>query len=297
MVVGSVALDTVETPLCRYRDSLGGSAVHFAMAARHFSKVRLLGIVGKDFPEDHVKLLENAGIDISGLEIKQGLTFRWEGRYSQDMNRRETVSVALNLFGDFKPMVPEAWKDTPFVFLANASPWTQLSVLNQVERNTFVLADTMDLWIETEKKGLMELLSRVKAISLNDSEARALSMESNLIKAGKRIQEMGPEIVIIKRGEHGATLFTGDRVFPVPAYPTMEVCDPTGAGDSFAGGFMGALAETAGTDPSSLKKALVYGTACASINVEHPSVDGLLNATRETLERRRIILQEILSFG
>lgn len=294
LVVGSVALDTVETPRGLYPDTLGGSAVHFAMAARHFARVRLLGVVGEDFPEAHLRLLDQAGIDLAGLERRPGKTFRWSGKYAEDMNSRETLSVSLNVFADFQPVIPEAWRESRLVFLANGAPATQLAVLDQLACDAFVMADTMDLWIRTAWEELVALIGRLQGLALNDSEARLLTGEGNLIAAGRKVQAMGPEVVLLKRGEHGATLFAGKSVVPVPAYPTELVVDPTGAGDSFAGGFMGALAEQGERTLPALHRAVLLGTAAASLNVEAPSVDRLARADRALLEARYQALRAML---
>jgi sugar/nucleoside kinase (ribokinase family) len=286
LVVGSTAFDTIETPGGERRDCLGGSAVYFGLSAALFGPVRMVSVVGKDFPKEHVRLLSDRGIDVSGLEVVDGLTFRWHGRYSADMNQRETLDVRLNTFGDFKPKLPQPFRTTPFVFLANGSPATQMSVLDQMEKPRFVVADTMDLWIDTRKSELEELLGRVDGIILNDAEARSLSGLHNLIRAGRKVMELGPKIVIVKKGEHGSFLFSEFFQFALPAYPVETVMDPTGAGDSFAGGFMGFLAEAGTVSIWTIKQAMAYGTVAASIDVEAFGVDALATCTRAQVDRR-----------
>ena len=293
LVVGSTAFDTVETPFGVAKDCLGGSATYCALAARMFTKVRLVSVVGQDFPAEHRRLLREHGIDLAGLEQKPGKTFRWHGRYSADMNARTTIDVQLNTFGDFAPVVPAAFTDTPFVFLANGAPSTQLSVLQQMRAPTFVVADTMDLWIERERDALQELLRKVHGVILNDAEARQLTGESNLIRAGRRALELGPSLVIVKKGEHGCFLFSPWFHYALPAYPTERVVDPTGAGDSFAGGFMGYLASSDSVSLWNMKRAVAYGTVTASLTVEGFGVERLAAADRAAVDRR---YQELLQF-
>ncbi|MSR37663.1 MAG: sugar kinase [Planctomycetes bacterium] len=286
LVVGSTAFDTVETPHGTAKDCLGGSSIYFALAARMFTKVRLVSVVGQDFPAEHRQLLTQHGIDIAGLEEKPGKTFRWHGRYSADMNSRTTIDVQLNTFGSFQPKVPNSFQDSPFVFLANGAPATQLSVLQQMHAPKFIVADTMDLWIERERDGLLELLRKVHGVILNDAEAKQLTGESNLIKAGKKVLALGPSLVILKKGEHGCFLFSNYFHYAIPAYPTESVVDPTGAGDSFAGGFMGYLDGCDHLNFSNMKRALAYGTVTASLNVEGFGVSRIAAADRATVDRR-----------
>lgn len=293
LVVGSTAFDTVETPHGTAKDCLGGSSTYFALAARLFTKVRLVSVVGQDFPAEHRQLLTQHGIDIAGLEEKPGKTFRWHGRYSADMNSRTTIDVKLNTFGSFQPKVPSSFQDSPFVFLANGAPATQLSVLQQMHAPKFIVADTMDLWIERERDGLLELLRKVHGVILNDAEAKQLTGESNLIKAGKKVLALGPSLVILKKGEHGCFLFSNYFHYAIPAYPTESVVDPTGAGDSFAGGFMGYLDGCDHLNFSNMKRALAYGTVTASLNVEGFGVSRIAAADRATVDRR---YHELLQF-
>jgi sugar/nucleoside kinase (ribokinase family) len=297
LVVGSTAFDTVETPHGTAVDCLGGSSTYFALAARLFTKVRLVSVVGQDFPAKHRQLLEANGIDLTGVETKPGKTFRWHGRYSADMNSRETIDVQLNTFGDFKPVVPAAFRDTPFVFLANGSPATQASVLDQMQAPRFCVADTMDLWIERERDGLLALLRRIDGLIVNDSEVKQLTGKTNLIQAGRACLALGPKLVIVKKGEHGSFVFSNFFHYALPAYPTETVVDPTGAGDSFAGGFMGYLANCNSISLWNMKRAVAYGTCAASLNVEGFGVQRLAEATLETLERRYQELQQFVAIS
>lgn len=297
LVVGSTAFDTVETPHGIATDCLGGSSTYFSLAARLFTQVRLVSVVGSDFPPQHRKLLEDRGIDLGGVETKPGKTFRWHGRYSTDMNSRETLDVQLNTFGDFRPAVPPAFRSTPFLFLANGSPATQRSVLEQMELPRFCVADTMDLWIEHEKDGLLDLLRRIDGLIVNDSEVKQLTGKTNLIQAGRACLALGPKLVIVKKGEHGCFVFSNFFHYALPAYPTEAVVDPTGAGDSFAGGFMGYLATSDTISLWNMKRAVAYGTVTASITVEGFGVESIANADRAKVERRYHELQQFVAGG
>lgn len=297
LVVGSTAFDTVETPHGTATECLGGSATYFGLAARLFTPVRLVSVVGADFPAAHRKLLEQRGIDLAGLETKPGKTFRWHGRYSQDMNSRETIDVQLNTFGDFQPKVPVSYRATPFVFLANGSPATQRSVLEQMDAPRFCVADTMDLWIDRDRDGLLELLRRIDGLIVNDSEVKQLTGKTNLIQAGRACLAFGPKLVIVKKGEHGCFVFSNFFHYALPAYPTETVVDPTGAGDSFAGGFMGHLATCDTISLWNMKRAVAYGTVTASLNVEGFGVERIAAADRETVERRFHELQQFVTAG
>lgn len=297
LVVGSVALDSVETPTDRRDDVLGGSAVYFSYAASYFTPVRLVGVVGEDWPAEHTELLAARRIDTAGLEVVSGAkTFRWRGKYLPNMNDRETLEVHLNVFGDFNPKLPEAFASSRFVFLANGSPVLQLRVLEQVPQAQLCVADTMDLWINIQRDELLALLRRLDGIVLNDSEARLLTGDENLVRAGHKVREMGPKFVVIKKGEHGAMFFSRDETYVMPAYPTAQVIDPTGAGDSFAGGMMGYLAECGRFDPPTLKKALAYGTVVASFNVEDFSLQRLRQIERSHLDERLEEYRRMLTF-
>ena len=276
LVVGSLALDTVATPFDKVNDALGGSATYISLAASYFSgPINLVGVVGNDFPKDYINLLEEHNIDIDGLQIVEGKTFRWSGKYHYDLNVRDTLLTELNVFEKFDPVIPEKFRKARFVCLGNIDPTLQLKVLNQMVNPHFVVCDTMNYWIEGKKNELLEVLKRTNVLIINDSEARLLAHEPNLIKAARNIREMGPEILIIKKGEHGALLFMEDIVFSAPAYPLEMIYDPTGAGDTFAGGFIGYLHKTNDLDVESVKSAVVFGSTLASFCVEKFSIDGL----------------------
>jgi len=286
VVVGSIALDSVETPHGKVKEALGGSAVYFSYAASFFTPVRLVGVVGRDFPRKFIRLLQKRPIDMAGLHVADGKTFRWSGAYKGDMNQAETRWTKLNVFGTFEPRIPDQFRDSRFVFLANGSPVLQRRVLEQMKRPRFSVADTMNLWIETERRALLKLLSMVDAVVLNDAEARMLTGEANLVAAGRKIQKLGPRCAVIKKGEHGSMLVWDGTVFVMPAYPLERVNDPTGAGDSFAGGMMGYLAGTGRVSRSTLKKAILHGTICASFNVEDFSLNRFRRLSRAEISRR-----------
>ena len=295
-VVGSVGLDHVETPAGQRSDSLGGAATYFAIAASHFAPVELVGIVGEDFPEHHVDLLLSKGIGLEGLERAPGKTFRWSGRYHLDINERDTLDTQLNVFEHFHPQVPEAARDAPYLFLANIHPGLQLEVLEQT-RHEFVAMDTMNLWIDTSLDALKQVLARVDAILINDGEARQLTGQPNLVRAAKAVQALGPRVVIIKKGEHGAIVFNRDQdVFALPALPLEEVVDPTGAGDSFAGGFMGVIAREGNTEVETLRMAAAYGTVTASFACESFGLDRIAQASRDELDKRLAYLRRLCAF-
>jgi sugar/nucleoside kinase (ribokinase family) len=297
LVVGSVALDSVETPTQTRENVLGGSAVYFSYAASYFTPVRLVGPVGEDWPAEHTKLLQQRQIDTAGLTvIPGGKTFRWRGRYHRNMNDRETLDVQLNVLSQFEPVLPESFTHCPFLFLANGSPRTQLAVLDQCPGARLAVADTMDLYIHREPEGLRQLLQRIDGLVLNDSEARLLTGEDNLVRAGREVLAMGPAFVVIKKGEHGAMFFSQHETYVLPAYPTATVVDPTGAGDSFAGGMMGYLAQQGNFEPKTLKEAMAYGILVASFTVEDFSLDKLAAISREDLDQRMDEYRRMLSF-
>ncbi len=295
LVVGSIAFDTVETPFGKVEGALGGSATFFSCAASLFTDIRLVGVIGRDFPEERLKIFSERGIDTAGLQIVDGDTFNWTGRYEGDMSQAETVEVNLNVFGTFDPILPDSYRDSEFVFLANGAPALQLKVLDQVQKPKLIVCDTMNLWIDTALDDLKALLRRVDGIILNDGEARMLTGQDNLVVAGRAIREMGPTFVVIKKGEHGGLAIVGDDIISLPAYPLPVVKDPTGAGDSFAGGFMGYLAEAGAIDAAAMKKAIAYGTVTASFTVEDFSLDRLHNVTREELDGRLAEFSELLT--
>jgi sugar/nucleoside kinase (ribokinase family) len=287
LVVGSIALDTVKTPVEEHSDLLGGSASYAALAASFFSPVKLVGIVGSDFPESEFDFWKTRKIDSGGVQRVNGKTFRWSGEYSWDLNTRETRSVALNVFEHFKPNLPKSYRKTDFVLLANIAPSLQSHVLDQMERPRFVAADTMDLWIETTRKDLDALLPRIDLLILNDGESREITKETSLIKAGRQIRKMGPRYVAIKKGEHGALLFGEDEFFSCGAYPLEDIHDPTGAGDTFAGGIAGYLAGTVSTVHfTDLRKAMIYGSVLASFAVEAFSLERLRMLSLEEINQR-----------
>ncbi|MCX8104534.1 MAG: PfkB family carbohydrate kinase [Ignavibacterium album] len=277
LVVGSLGLDTVATPFDKIENALGGSATYISLAASYFSgPIRLVGVVGSDFPHEYIEMMSNHNIDLEGLQIVEGgKTFRWSGKYHYDLNVRDTLFTELNVFEKFDPIIPENARKSKFICLGNIDPVLQSKVLDQMENPQFVVCDTMNYWIEGKKKELLELLPRVNVLIINDSEARLLAHEPNLIKAAKLIRNMGPEILIIKKGEHGALLFAEETIFSAPAFPLESIFDPTGAGDSFAGGFIGYLFKTRDLSPESLKRAVIYGSTMASFCVEKFSTKGL----------------------
>jgi sugar/nucleoside kinase (ribokinase family) len=286
LVVGSLAFDSIETPGGSVDEAPGGSAMFFSYAASFFTRPRLVGVVGEDFPAAYRRLLDDRAIDTTGLVTQPGQTFRWKGRYHQDMNTRDTLEVHLNVFGTFDPVLPESFRDSSHVFLANGSPVLQAKVLDQVHRPRLVLADTMDLWINNQRPELLTLLPRVDGLLLNDSEAQLLTGEDNLVRAGEAVRRLGPKFVILKKGEHGAMLFSPDGIFVVPAYPTADVVDPTGAGDSFAGGILGYLESDGSPPPGRLRRAMAYGTVVASLTVEGFSLDRLRRTSRTEIDQR-----------
>lgn len=286
LVVGSVALDSVETPFGKADEVLGGSANYFAASASHQTAVQLVGVVGSDYPVEKLEPLKARGVDLSGLEHMEGESFRWRGRYRHDLNSAETLETRLGVFSHFRPKIPAAFRSAEYVFLANIDPRLQLDVLKQVEKPRLVACDTMNFWIESRRPDLLELLKHVDLITLNDAEARQLTEQSNLVQAARWILARGPRTVLIKKGEHGAFMFTQDTVFFAPAYPLESVFDPTGAGDSFAGGFMGWLARTGDLSEANMRRAVVVGSAMGSFVVEGFSITRLLELTRADIDRR-----------
>ncbi len=286
LIVGSIGIDDVKTPLESHKDLLGGSASYAAVAASFFTPVRLVGVVGEDFPQAYHQLFARCGIDVKGLQIEKGKTFRWSGEYLWDLNQRKTLLTALGVFEHFKPSLPAPYPDTPFALLGNIAPALQAHVLSQMEKPRFVMADTMDLWIQIAKPELLDLLRKVDAICMNDSEARELTGKTSLIKAGHALLSYGPKYVIIKKGEHGCLLFGEGRFFTAPAYPLEDIHDPTGAGDTFAGSLMGYLAKANDVNFDILRKAVVYGSVMASYNVEAFSLGRLQTLKPSEIEDR-----------
>jgi sugar/nucleoside kinase (ribokinase family) len=288
LVVGSIALDTVKTPVEEHTDLLGGSASYAALGASFFTPVNLVGVVGDDFPQSEFEFWKSREIDARGVQRANGKTFRWSGEYAWDLNTRETRSVALNVFETFSPILPPDYRASPFVLLANIAPKLQSHVLDQMARPRFVLADTMDLWIQTTRADLDALLPRVDLLILNDSEAREMTKETSLIRAGRKIREYGPRCIAIKKGEHGALLFGEDEFFSCGAYPLEDIHDPTGAGDTFAGGMAGYLAANAEEKVTFeiLRKAMIYGSVLASFCVEAFSLERLRGLTSDEIDER-----------
>jgi sugar/nucleoside kinase (ribokinase family) len=287
LVVGSVALDSVETPFGKVADVLGGSATYFSYSASFFAQVRLLATVGEDFPEGHVALLRERGVDVAGLKTSRGRTFRWTGRYGFDLNEAKTLDTQLNVFADFRPALDDRLRKVPFLFLANIDPELQLEVLRQMaERPRLVALDTMNFWIQGKRDALRRVLSEVDIVTINDGEARQLAEEPNLVKAARKICAMGPKTVVVKRGEYGAMMVSEGTFFLTPAYPLESVYDPTGAGDTFAGGFMGYLAGHDQVGGAALRRAMVYGSVMASFTVEDFSLSRLIRLRPAEIEER-----------
>jgi sugar/nucleoside kinase (ribokinase family) len=294
LVVGSVALDTIRTPFGKADEVLGGSATFFSYSASFFTPVRLVAVVGADFPQAHLDLLARRGVDLGGLQVTDGVTFRWAGEYGYDLNEAKTLDTRLGVFADFHPALPDAFRRTPFLFLANIDPELQLDVLRKVERPRLVALDTMNFWIQGKRDALRRVLAEVDAFVVNDSEARMLTEEPNLVKAARQILGYGPRIVVVKRGEYGALMVVEGRFFFVPAFPLDAVFDPTGAGDTFAGGFMGSLARADRLDEAALRRAIVYGSVMASFTVEDFSLNRLLRLTDREIQDRYQTFREMM---
>lgn len=286
LVVGSVAFDSVETPFGKAEEVLGGSATYFSTSASYFTDVKLVAVVGEDFPDEHVDFLKGREIDTKGLQRSSGKTFRWKGKYDFDLNQAHTLDTQLNVFASFKPRIPEEYKDAEYVFLANIDPVLQLKVLKQVKKPKLVACDTMNFWIEGKPDELKETLRHVDILTINEGEARELAKEPNLVMAAKTILSYGPKTLIIKRGEYGSLMFSDSGIFSAPAYPLESVFDPTGAGDSFAGGFMGYLSNTGNVSDGSIRQAIIFGSVMASFNVEDFSLNGMKNLTSKEIEER-----------
>ncbi len=286
LVVGSVFFDSIETPHGKVDRVLGGAAMYFSVAASFFAPVRMVATVGEDFPQDAIDFLAQRGVDLSGLQIRPGLTGSWAGRYHEDMNQRDTLDLQLNVFSDFRPQLPVSYRQAQYVFLANIDPRLQSMVLDQLSAPGLVGCDTMNHWITGSRSELEQLLTRVGILVINDEEARLLSGERNVVRAARRLLEMGPRRVLIKRGEYGVMQFSAESVFAVPAFPLEEVFDPTGAGDTFAGGFMGELARSGDASEAGLRRAIVYGSVMASFVVEGFGMSRLRALTRDEIERR-----------
>lgn len=294
VIVGSLALDTIATPFERREDLLGGSVSYACAAASFFTRPGMVAIAGSDFPDAGRKLYEALGIDLQGLHEVEGKTFRWSGEYDDDMINRTTLATELNVFADFHPELPDAYRSARYVLLGNISPDLQLHVLDQIEAPEFVLADTMDLWINTARDDLLNVISRVDMLTLNDSEARLLTGVYNLRDCAAQIREWGPDFVVIKKGEHGAMLSSNSGLFLIPAYPVERVVDPTGAGDTFAGGFLGCLAQTHNLSDSKVREGLLYGAVVASFGVEAFTLERLESLSLDTIQERMDELQGMM---
>jgi sugar/nucleoside kinase (ribokinase family) len=296
LVVGTVAFDSIETPHGSAERVLGGSASYFALAASFFSPVKIVGVIGRDFPEEYLDLFAKRGVDLEGLKREQGETFHWRGRYHEDLNVRDTIELHLNVVSGFSPALPESYRDVEHVFLGNIDPNIQWEVLSQLRRIRLMACDTMDHWIQGSLRELRRVLGKTGILVINDSEARLLSGEHNMVRAARSILKMGPEVVLIKRGEYGVLQFSDSSVFATPAYPLEEVFDPTGAGDSFAGGFLGHLARSGDSGQRGLRRAIVYGSVVASFTVEDFGVKRLTTLTRPEIEERYQRFLELTDF-
>jgi sugar/nucleoside kinase (ribokinase family) len=296
LVVGSVAYDTIETPFGKAERVLGGSASYFSVAASFFTPVRLVAVVGSDFGEAQLAAFRGRPIDLDGLERAEGQTFHWQGKYSSDLNSRDTIRTDLNVFERFRPKIPASYRRSEHVFLGNIDPALQRGVLDQVERPRLVACDTMNFWISGQPEQLRKTLARVDVLLINDGEARELSGEWNLVKAARAIRAMGPRTLIVKKGEHGVLMFLEDGTFAAPAYPLEEVFDPTGAGDTFAGGFMGYLGSCGRSDDDSLRRAVIMGSTLASFSVEAFGLDRLLRLTRPEIDARFSLFKRLTHF-
>ena len=298
LVVGSVAFDNVITPQAEQERILGGAASYCSFAASYYAQVRMVGVVGNDFGEADLDRLRARGIDLEGVQRDEsGPTFFWKGKYHENFNRRDTLDIRLNVFENFRPDLPDSYKDSPYVLLGNIHPALQMHVLEQLSGNSFVLADTIDLWIETEREALLSLIQKVSLLVINDSEAEELTGESNVILAGHQLRKMGPESVIVKKGEHGAVLFHEDGLFALPAYPVTQLHDPTGAGDSFAGALIGRLASRNRSDFAAIKEAMLYATCTASLTVEAFGCDRLESAGKAEIEDRVTALKQLITIA
>jgi len=296
VVVGSVALDSVQSPAGSVEEALGGSAVYCSIAARFFCKVGIVAVVGDDFPSEHTAMLRERGVDTRGLVVEPGETFRWKGVYSDDFASRKTLETSLNVFAGFRPEIPEAYRNAKFLFLGNISPELQSNVLDQMAGTELAVMDTMNFWIESDRDSVLEVMARCGGVMINDEEARAISGETNLVRASRFLLDKGPEFAVLKKGEHGCIFAGPEGLFCLPAYPSEAVRDPTGAGDTFAGGFLGYLAQAGGVSWELLKGANAAGTVLASCAVEGFSVEGLARATTSTLRERIAALAEMCRF-
>jgi sugar/nucleoside kinase (ribokinase family) len=296
VIVGSVAFDTIRTPWGSRERIVGGSGTYCSLAASYFTRPRIVGVVGRDFPRKTLALLKSRGVDLEGLKVKAGKTFHWEGEYDKDPNRRTTVRTELNVFADFRPRVPEHYRGSRIVYLANLNPEHHDFILGQFRKPALLAMDTIRLWIETKREALLKELGRIDVFFANDEEARLITGEINLISAGKALVKLGPSLVLLKKGEHGALVFGGDFVFGVPAHPCEDVIDPTGAGDSFAGGFLGYLDKVRGLAPKEVRRAAVYGSVLASFAIEDFGIGRFLTLDRDLVEARFRQFRKLTTF-
>ena len=296
LVVGSVAFDCIETPKGKVDDAIGGSAMFFSASASQYTDVRLVAVIGDDFPDEPISFLNSKGVDTSGLTRAEGKTFRWVGSYGDDLNEATTLDTQLNVFGAFKPVLSETYRSSEYVFLANIHPDLQREVLDQVENPKFVALDTMNFWIEGERESLLKTLERVDMLVLNDAEARSLAQTSNIVKAGNIIRTMGPKYVVVKRGEYGAMLFDGDEIAFAPAFPLEDVFDPTGAGDTFAGGMMGYLSKVDEVTPATLRQGMIVGCVMASFDVEDFSFNAMRDLTKDAINERLEVFRRMVNY-
>ncbi len=296
VISGTVALDSIRTPFGEVKEVLGGSAVYSSVAARGFARAGIVSVIGKDFPKKYLNFLRTMDIDTSGIEVKKGDTFRWKGYYEYDMNQAHTLDTKLNVLDAFDPALPDPYRQAEFLFLANTDPEVQMKVFKQMKKPRFVMMDTMNFWIENKKDALARMLKKVDVAVLNDAEARQYWDTPSLVQAGHSFLDMGLKAVIIKKGEHGALMFSDGSCFSAPAYPLEKLVDPTGAGDSFAGGFIGWLARTGDLSPRNMRKAVIFGSAIASYNAEDFSLNKLKKITRDDIFARYMMFQDIVSF-
>ena len=286
VIVGSIGIDSIETPNAKEKNILGGSASYACVAASFFSNIGMIGVIGSDFPNSFKKLWKNMDINLDGLQIQEGKTFRWSGKYEENMDNRETISTELNVFENFQPSIPNSYKNVPYLFLGNIHPKLQLDVLNKMNSPKFVLIDTMDLWINTAKKELEEVISKSNMLTLNESEARLYTNKNDLICAAKELLKIGPDYILIKKGVNGAILYSKDSIFLLHAYPVGACCDPTGAGDSFAGGLMGFLSKYDTINEKTIREAMTYGTITASFGIEEFSLNKFQKISKKDIDNR-----------
>jgi len=296
VVVGTVAFDTVETPFGRGENVLGGSATYFSTSASFFTDVSLVAVVGEDFPDEHVTFLQSRNIDTTGLQRTNGKTFHWSGRYGYDLNEAQTVDTQLNVLLDFQPELPESYRDAEYLFLANIDPDLQMQVLEQMRAPRLIACDTMNFWISSKPGSLKQVLKKVDIVIINEGEARQFTGEANLVKAARQIIALGCKRLVVKRGEYGVIMFTAESVFAAPAYPLEEVFDPTGAGDTFAGGFMGYLSNTGDLSEEGIRQAIIFGTVMASFNVEDFSLNRMKRLDYKEIKARYKQFKALTSF-